>query len=201
MMEDTLDFLLPSYQQLGARGLDLALHDVKDAELRKAMMADADLHADILKSILDMEGQRLGTKVLLGKARQHLDVIHNMPMPMLLLRLGCAGCSETLARVAISNFDAIEAAKIPRDILKTSLRFRSLSLANASDDVPSRQKLETDGCNTLVAWLKTLPKEVGNLVALRLDVLTDKIELTHLDKRKKLCEAVLTDLVAAGSSA
>lgn len=200
-MEETLDFLIPSYHELGANALNAAFRDVTDPDLRKALMADVDLQSEILTCVLDAHELGPGLKEPLGKARAHLDVIGSMPMPQLMLRLGCAAYSETLASVALKNYEAIEAAEIPRDVLKASLRFRKLSVVKATSSLPSRKELEADGSQTMACWLQTLPVKTALFVALRVDQMSPDNSARGSDKRKTLCEAVLAQLSHQGPGA
>ena len=197
-MDQTLDFLIPTYDQLAVHVRKSALPDLRDSTLSKAILQDSALHDDLLDSILKQNGCKRGAvpSVRLGDSAAQLKTVIGLPLSELCLRLGCAGQAAVLSQTAVTRLDALDEAEIPRDILKASLPHRSRSLTPADGKLPSREALEEDGCQTLHCWLGTIPDEAARLVRLRLPVGPKRMLRNESDQRAQLCEAVLNALTA-----
>lgn len=193
-MEQTLDFLIPTFDELSEAALKSALPDITDTRLRKAMLADQGLQNDMVSSILARHGLGPGIAATGGKIQGFLERIAQMKMPDLCLRLGAAGWSEGLSRAALTGMKDTD---IPRDVLKDALRFRKFAIWPAEDRVPDKTAMQADGCQTLHCWLPTLSKEAAQLLSLRVEPGAARVARAEAEKRKLLCEAVLSHLCKA----
>ena len=194
-MAQDLDHLTPTLDQLAPRVRDAALPEIADAALRRAVVADANLQDDILQKILCDHGFEPNSALERGAYETQLKAVLAMPLEDLCLRLGAAAHAEVFSKCAVTQIDAIEANRIPRDVVKASLRHQGITRSTKAGALPDREGLEADGVQTLHCWLTTVPAPVALLISLRLPQAAQRLPASENDQRKRLCEDVLATLV------